>query len=133
MTFSVSNMSSAAATTGVEPALLRVRALEKRYWRREGWRSRQVIALHGIDLNVRRGSVVAIIGESGSGKTTLARCLAGMERPGAGSIIFAEQDFSHLSARDLRRIKSDVQLIFQDPSTSLNPRFTAEELIAEPL
>jgi peptide/nickel transport system ATP-binding protein len=74
-------MNSPSVKSGEEPALLRVRALEKRYWRRVGWRTQQVIALHDVNLDVRRGSVLAIIGESGSGKTTLARCIAGMERP----------------------------------------------------
>src|SRR3954469_11004132 len=123
----VSSMNSRAAIPTAEPALLQVRALHKRYSRREGWRTREVVALHDVDLDVKRGSVLAIIGDSGSGKTTLARCIAGMERPDGGSIVFAQQDVSALSARQLRRVRPEVQLIFQDPSTALNPHFTAEE------
>src|SRR6478672_6183522 len=126
-------MSSPTLTPGAGEVLLRVRALQKRYARREGWRTREVVALHNVDLDVRRGSVLAIFGESGCGKTTMARCIAGMERPDGGSIVFGQQDRAALSARQLQRPLPDVQLIFQDPSTALNPRFTAEELIAEPL
>jgi len=126
-------MSSPTLTPGAGEVLLRVRGLQKRYARREGWRTREVVALHDVDLDVRRGSVLAIFGESGCGKTTMARCIAGMEKPDGGSIVFGQEDRAALSARQLQRLQADVQLIFQDPSTALNPRFTAEELIAEPL
>ena len=124
-------MTSPALSTG--EALLRVRALQKRYVRREGWRTREMLALHDIDLDVKTGSILAIVGESGAGKTTLARCIAGMERADAGSIVFSGSDLTRLSGRKARRIRPRIQLIFQDPSTALNPRLTAEELISEPL
>jgi peptide/nickel transport system ATP-binding protein len=125
-------MNSQRPTTGRD-VLLHIRGLQKRYSRREGWRNREVVALHGIDLEVHRGSVLAILGDSGAGKTTLSRCIVGMERPDAGSIAFDGQDLLSLSAREFRRMQPELQLIFQDPSTALNPRLTAEELIAEPL
>ena len=125
-------MSSPGPTAGPE-VLLRIRGLEKRFSRREGWRTRQVMALHGIDLEITRGSVLAILGDSGAGKTTLSRCMVGMEKSDAGSITFAGRDLASLSSRESRRIKPEVQLIFQDPSTALNPRLSAAELIAEPL
>ncbi len=126
-------MISPTAPASNEPVLLRICGLEKRYSQREGWRARAVVALHGIDLEVRRGSILAILGDSGSGKTTLARCIAGMERANAGSLIFNGRDLAQLSNKELRRLRPEVQLIFQDPSTALNPGFTAEELIMEPL
>src|SRR5512133_1571983 len=125
-------MSSPGPTAGRE-VLLRVRGLEKRFSRREGWRTRQVMALHDIDLEITRGSVLAILGDSGAGKTTLSRCIVGMEKADAGSITFAGRDVASLSSRESRRIKPEGQLIFQDPSTALNPRLSAAELIAEPL
>src|ERR1041385_3915753 len=94
-------MSSSSPTTGGE-VLLRIRGLEKLYSRREGWRTRQVLALHGIDLEMSRGSVLAILGDSGAGKTTLSRCIVGMEKPDAGSITFAGRDLASLSLRELR-------------------------------
>lgn len=116
-----------------EPMLLHVRGLQKRYSRREGWRTRQVVALSDIDLDIRRGSTVAVLGESGAGKTTLARCIATMESFDQGSMVLDDVDIARASQRELQRIRPAIQLIFQDPSTALNPRLTAEELIAEPL
>ena len=116
-----------------QPPLLRARALEKRYRQREGWRTKTVVALRDVNLEVHCGSAVAIIGDSGSGKTTLARCVSGMERVDGGSLVFNGLELAGLSQRAFRRIRSQVQLIFQDPSMALNPSFTAEELIAEPL
>jgi ABC-type glutathione transport system ATPase component len=126
-------MSSPVTSLSKDPALLCIRGLEKRYARREGWRMREVLALHNLDLEMRRGSILAILGDSGAGKTTLARCIAGMERANAGSLLFDGHDLTRLPSRKLRRVKPDIQLIFQDPSTALNPDFTAEELIMEPL
>lgn len=126
-------MNSAGVGSGADGALLRIRALRKQYSRREGWRTREVAVIHDVDLDVEAGSILAILGESGAGKTTLARCIAGMEKLDAGSICFDDTDLSTLTARDLRRLRPAIQLIFQDPSTALNPRLTAEELIAEPL
>lgn len=126
-------MNRGGVAPGGDGAILRIRALRKRYTRREGWRAREVVVLHNIDLDVHAGSILAILGGSGAGKTTLARCIAGMERPDAGSILFAETDLARVPPRELRRLRPGVQLIFQDPSTALNPRLTAEQLIAEPL
>lgn len=126
-------MNSAGAASATDGALLRIRALGKHYTRREGWRTRSAVVLHDVDVDVAAGSILAIIGDSGAGKTTLARCIVGMEKPDAGSIVFAGDDLARLSSREFRQIRPRIQLIFQDPSTALNPRLTAEELIAEPL
>ncbi len=126
-------MSRPITSASNDPVLLRIRGLEKRYARREGWRTREVVALHAIDLDVRSGSILAVLGDSGAGKTTLARCIAGMERVDAGSVVFDGRELTRLATRELRRVKPELQLIFQDPSTALNPGFTAEELIMEPL
>ena len=116
-----------------DATLLRVRELRKRYSRREGWRMRDAVVLRDVDLDIQAGSILAIVGDSGAGKTTLARCIAGMEKPDRGSIVLGGVDLARLPARKLRRFRPRIQLIFQDPSTALNPRFTAEELICEPL
>ncbi len=126
-------MNSIGESWQSNPVLLRVQSLEKRYSRREGWRTREVVALHDVALAVRRGSILAVVGDSGGGKTTLARCIAGMEKVDSGSIFLDDVDLTRLSGSDLRRVRPRIQLIFQDPSTALNPRLTAEELIAEPL
>jgi peptide/nickel transport system ATP-binding protein len=85
-----------------------------------------VTGLRGIDLDLERGRTLALVGPSGSGKTTLARCLAGFETPDSGEIA--------LGGTALAAIPSGrIQLIFQQPAASLSPRFTAEEIISEPL
>ncbi len=113
--------------------LLRARGLERRYPPRLGKDRRPVRALDGVDLAVAEGAVIALVGETGSGKSTLARCLALLERPDAGSIRFRGRDLLALDRRHRRRARRQVQLIFQDPASALNPRFTAAEIVAEPL
>jgi ABC-type glutathione transport system ATPase component len=116
-------------------ALLRIVNLRKRFTRGGGWaRSRtQVEPLRGIDLAVRAGVALALIGVSGSGKSTLARCLACLEPPDSGEIWFAGKNLALLRERELALCRRKIQLIFQDPALSLNPRFTAAEIVSEPL
>jgi peptide/nickel transport system ATP-binding protein len=96
-------------------------------------RRRQVRALEGVDLKLRAGSTLALIGASGSGKSTLARCLACLERPNSGEIWFGSTNLAALSNRQLIPFRRQIQMIFQDPGSSLNPRFNAVEIISEPL
>jgi ABC-type glutathione transport system ATPase component len=94
---------------------------------------RQVHALGGVDLKLRAGSTLALIGASGSGKSTLARCLACLERPDSGEIWFELTNLTDQSPGELVPFRRQIQMIFQDPGSSLNPRFTALEVISEPL
>jgi oligopeptide/dipeptide ABC transporter ATP-binding protein len=94
---------------------------------------RIVRAVDGVDLEVRSGESLAIVGESGSGKSTLARCMAGLSRPTSGLVKFEEADIWNLRARDWRSFRRQVQPIFQDPFSSLDPRWTAEQTIREAL
>lgn len=112
----------------VEP-LLSVEQLTKTY-RGRGWpaaRQPDVAALRGVNLSVNANARLAIVGASGSGKSTLARCMAGLEQPTSGEIRFARQNLDRAS------IHRRVQIIFQEPGASLNPRFTVAEALAEPL
>lgn len=114
--------------------LVRVRNLTRTYLRRRGpQRTRRVEALAGVDLDVPRGSIVALVGQSGSGKSTLARCLARLEEPTGGELRFDGEDALALPPRRLRELRERVQLIFQDSAGALDPRFTAAEIVAEPL
>lgn len=124
----------AEAQPEVEP-LLRAEGLRRRYPQRRGWSREQrwTRALDGVDLEVLPGSTLAVVGESGSGKSTLARCLALFERPDGGSIRFAGVDPLSLPRRELTALRRQVQLIFQDPAGALNPRFSAAQIVAEPL
>jgi oligopeptide transport system ATP-binding protein len=90
-------------------------------------------AVESIDLEVRSGETFGLVGESGCGKTTLGRTIKGIYEPTAGRIVFEGRDTAHLSPRDRKTFQRDMQIIFQDPYSSLNPRMTVQELIAEGL
>ena len=92
-----------------------------------------VSILKGIDIAVKRGETVGIVGESGSGKTSLGRCLVRLHEPTDGIIRFAGADITHLPERDLRPVRRRMQMIFQDPQSSLNPRQTIGRILATPL
>jgi oligopeptide transport system ATP-binding protein len=94
--------------------------------------SRRLHALDGIDLTLRPGRTLGLVGESGCGKSTLARVLLMLERPDAGTVRFAGTDPFALRGRDLLAWRRRVQMVFQDPFASLNPRLNAAELIGEP-
>jgi peptide/nickel transport system ATP-binding protein len=113
--------------------LVRISGLTKRYRRRASGRSAPVDALAGVSLTIERGRVVALVGESGSGKSTLARCLAGLEEPTSGEILFEGADVSSLRGAALRAFRHSVQLLFQDSAVALSPRLTATEIVSEPL
>ncbi|WP_434725084.1 ATP-binding cassette domain-containing protein [Mesorhizobium sp. RIZ17] len=89
--------------------------------------------LKGLDFDLPKGSVTGIVGESGSGKSTLGRALVRLLEPSAGSIGFEGRDISRLSEAELRPLRRDLQMIFQDPMSSLNPRHTIFNIIAAPL
>jgi ABC-type glutathione transport system ATPase component len=115
--------------------VLEVRGLSKQYvHRRPLSRARITVdALSDVSFKIRRGSTLAIVGESGSGKSTLARCVALLEQPAQGEILFDGRNLLQLSRRELFPIRRRIQLIFQDPTSALDPRLTAAELICEPL
>src|SRR2546426_6171248 len=94
---------------------------------------KEVIALQGVSFSIRPESTLALVGESGSGKSTLAFCLACMERPTSGRIIFQGNEITALDEKQQRAVRPQIQLVFQDPARSLNPRFSALELVSEPL
>src|SRR5215510_6329738 len=122
-----------APTIAGTETLLRVAGLSKRYTQ-GGWLSRtRVRALRDVDLILRSGSTLALIGASGSGKSTLARCLACLEMPDAGEIWFAGRNLAALTQRELVPFRRQIQMIFQDPTGSLNPRLNAVEIVSEPL
>lgn len=92
----------------------------------------QIQAVSGINLEIFPGETVGLVGESGCGKSTVARTIVGLEKSTSGHIYFEGYDLTTLSKREIRILREDIQLIFQDPYASLNPRMTIRELIKEP-
>jgi oligopeptide/dipeptide ABC transporter ATP-binding protein len=92
-----------------------------------------VRAVDDVSFSVLRGETLGLVGESGSGKSTIGRCLLGLYKPTAGQVLLEGNDLSTANRRQMKRIRKDVQAIFQDPFSSLDPRMTVEQLLVEPL
>jgi oligopeptide/dipeptide ABC transporter ATP-binding protein len=127
---------SVSAPPSPGPALLSANGLAKRYAVRRGFfgaRAGDLPALQGISFEIAPGETLGFVGESGSGKTTAGRVVARLVQPDAGTIRFDGVDWLALAGSELRRRRRDLQVVFQDPRSSLNPRMRIGDQIAEPL
>jgi oligopeptide transport system ATP-binding protein len=117
--------------------LLQVRGLRMHFPVTEGLIARRHIgdvkAVDGVDLSIRRGETLGLVGESGCGKTTMGRCILRLEKPTAGEILYDGVDIAKLGRRELVALRRRIQVIFQDPYSSLNPRQKVGSIISEPM
>jgi oligopeptide transport system ATP-binding protein len=115
--------------------LLDVRHLSKEFSRRKGLfgAASVVRAVDDVSFSIDKGETFGLVGESGSGKTTTGRCILRLIEPTQGEVLFDGRDVLRLSRGDLRRARRDMQIVFQDPYSSLNPRMRVDEIVEEPL
>src|SRR5450756_336086 len=127
--------SSRSRSSADSEDLLVVTDLQKHFPIRRGLLQRQVGAVHAVDgmsFSARKGETLSLVGESGCGKTTTGRMLTRLLEPTGGKILFEGRDITHISAGKMRPLRRDVQMIFQDPYGSLNPRHTVGTIVGAP-
>ncbi len=115
--------------------LLEVKGLKKYFLLRKGFLRNQgefLKAVDGVDLTIQKGETLGLVGESGCGKTTLGRCILRLEEPTEGKIYFEHRDILSYPPKKMRRLRQQMQIIFQDPYASLDPRKMARDIIGEP-
>ncbi|MGH3036203.1 MAG: ABC transporter ATP-binding protein [Gaiellaceae bacterium] len=122
---------------GTDGALLTVTDLEKHFPVRKGILIERTVdyvkAVDGVTFSIPEGKTLGLVGESGSGKSTTGYCILQLIRPTAGSIRFQGRELTELKGEELRRMRQDMRIVFQDPYSSLDPRMTVGNIVAEPL
>jgi ABC-type oligopeptide transport system ATPase subunit len=136
-TDNITNPEAVAGGTAVadSDALLSVSGLQMHFPIRRGLLRRQVGAVRavdGVDFTVRPGETLGLVGESGCGKSTTGRMLTRLLEPTGGSMTFEGRDITHMSQGQLRPLRRDIQMVFQDPQSSLNPRHTIGTIVGAP-
>ena len=138
MTLSTQTMPTSGATkAGSNGSLVEVRGLKKYFPITQGIilqrKVADVQAVDGLDFTIQRGETLGLVGESGCGKSTTGRAILQLYRPTAGAVLFEGKDLVKMKGEELRKMRRHMQMIFQDPYASLNPRMTVGDIIGEPL
>jgi peptide/nickel transport system ATP-binding protein len=116
------------------PVVLQVRSLAKSFYLRDGlFGRREFKAVHGVDFDLKRGHTLGVVGESGSGKTTMGLTLLRLHEPTSGEVMFDGRDLLALSGPERQAMRKRIQIVFQNPYASLNPRFTIGQTLVEPM
>ena len=130
-------VAASSAATQSEDIILEVKNLKMYFPVGSGFLSRKPVgyvkAVDDVSFTVKRGETLGLVGESGCGKTTTGRCILQLYKPTAGQVIFDGQDLTSMNTKTMRGMRREMQVIFQDPYSSLNPRMTAGNIIGEPL
>jgi oligopeptide transport system ATP-binding protein len=137
MTTMPETAASSAAASNNDDVLLEVKDLKMYFPVSSGMLFQRTVAyvkaVDGLSFTVKRGETLGLVGESGCGKTTTGRCILQLYKPTGGQVIFEGQDLTQLKSKQMRAMRREMQVIFQDPYSSLNPRMTAGNIIGEPL
>ena len=120
---------------GEKELILSARGIGKVFYQRDFWGRKKIstYAVQGVNLDLYKGECYGLVGESGCGKSTLGRCLLGLQERTAGEVYFHGQEIKRKDSKALREMQDKMQIIFQDPYSSLNPHWTVEEILREPL
>jgi oligopeptide transport system ATP-binding protein len=117
----------------VSEALLEVERLFMEFRQRRGTGAGRVQAVRGVSFAIGQGEILGLVGETGSGKTTVGKCVVRLLNPSAGTVRFDGQDITRIPRRKLRQLRARIQMVFQDPYSSLDPRMTVAQIVTEPL
>lgn len=117
----------------MNPPVLKVENLRMNFRSSSGMAAKYIQAVRGVTFTINQGEIVGLVGETGSGKTTVGKCIARLNTPTSGRISFLEKDITTLTRSAMRPVRRDLQMVFQDPYSSLDPRMTIAQIVAEPL
>ena len=131
---SVPNLKTKKSFESLKPVLLKIDHLEKKYQRKRGFlgsSKSEVLAVNKVQLDLKEGETIGLVGESGSGKSTVARCIVKLISSDGGEILYDQKDITKMNRKSMMPYRKEIQMVFQDPYGSLNPRLTVGQMVAQ--